>query len=35
MNKLKGLYRNHKEEQEAEFQNYLTGGDTLKEFQDF
>ena len=35
MNKLKGLYRNYKAEREEELRDYLTGGDTLKEFEEF
>ena len=35
MSKLKGLYRNYKAEREEELRDYLTGGDTLKEFEEF
>ena len=35
MNKLKGLYRNYKAEREEELRDYLTGGVTLKEFEEF
>ena len=35
MKKIAGLYRNYKTEQLEELQELLTGGDTLKELQDF
>ena len=35
MSKIAGLYRNYKTEREEEIRDYLMGGDTLKELQDF
>ena len=35
MSKIAGLYRNYKTERAEEVQNYLTGGDRLKELLEF
>ena len=35
MSKIEGLYQNYKKEQTEEFQDFCTGGDRMKEFQDF
>lgn len=35
MSKIDGLYHCYKAEREEELRNYLTGGDTLKDFEEF
>ena len=35
MKKIAGLYRNYKAEREEELQDYLIGGNTLNELQEF